>query len=292
MNIKDQLDTRDKALYGKKNVENSLALLYHENSKMNVYSIIEEHETISSFNNPYIISRSSQPYKIYYTADTIDLSKFKGCEPSIDFFEVLKKRKSIRKYKSHYKISLKELYVLLQLSYGVTRKEKIINYDIDGYYGYRNVPSGGAMYPLEIYVVLFNSDQKSGLYHFNTKDISLEKMKEGQFQKELGKIVHAEPYVEMQNASAVIFTTGIIERVSLKYGERGYRLMMIEVGLLAQNISLLAEAIDLSSCMVGGYYDEKVNEFLGIDGVFETINNVFVIGKKQSTIPIVKIKKS
>ena len=281
MTIKDQLDTKDKALYGKKNVDGSLALLYHENSKMNSYSIMEDREVMIAFNDPYIIARSCQPYKVYYDVETIDLSEFKGCEPTVDFFEILKKRKSTRQFKSEYKITLEDLYVLLQLSYGVTRTDRITSFDLDGELGYRNIPSGGAMYPLEIYMVLFNSDQESGLYHFNPKHLVLEKLKIGNFKEELSEIIHGEPFVKTDTASAIILTTGIVERVLLKYGERGYRLMMIEVGLLAQQITLLAESIGLSSTMLGGYYDEKVNEFIGVDGVFESINNVIVVGKKQ-----------
>lgn len=72
-----------------------------------------------------------------------------------------------------------------------------------------------------------------------------------------------------------------IERLLIKYGDRGYRFLMQESGFVAQTISLLAESINLSSCMLGGYNDDKVNEFIGIDGVFETINNIIVIGKKK-----------
>lgn len=55
-------------------------------------------------------------------------------------------------------------------------------------------------------------------------------------------------------------------------------------GFVAQTISLLAEALDLGSCMLGGYNDDKVNDFLGVDGVFETINNVLVVGKKNENL--------
>lgn len=72
-----------------------------------------------------------------------------------------------------------------------------------------------------------------------------------------------------------------IERKLIKYGDRGYRFLMQESGFVAQTISLLAESINLSSCMLGGYNDDKVNEFIGIDGVFETINKIIVIGKKK-----------
>lgn len=88
----------------------------------------------------------------------------------------------------------------------------------------------------------------------------------------------------MKSGSCVIVTTGIIERLIIKYGDRGYRFLLQESGFVAQTISLLAEALGLGSCMLGGYNDDKVNDFLGVDGVFETINNVIVIGKKNENL--------
>jgi SagB-type dehydrogenase family enzyme len=147
------------------------------------------------------------------------------------------------------------------------------------YVGYRNVPSGGALYPLEIYMIVFNSHIESGVYHYRADINSLEQLKTGNFVEELLNIIQAEPYVNMKSSSCLIITTGVIERVIIKYGDRGYRFMMQEVGFVAQTISLLSESIGLSSCMLGGYNDDKVNSFIGIDGVFEAVNNIIVIGK-------------
>ena len=58
---------------------------------------------------------------------------------------------------------------------------------------------------------------------------------------------------------------------------------MQESGAVGHNISLISEILDLGTCWIGGYLDDKLNEFLDIDGVFETINNVIVLGKKQET---------
>ena len=78
----------------------------------------------------------------------------------------------------------------------------------------------------------------------------------------------------------MVITTGLYERLAIKYGERAYRFMIHESGFVAQNMSLVLEAIGLGSCMVGGYLDDKVNEMLNIDGVFETTHNILIFGKK------------
>ncbi len=284
--IKDKYNEKDGSMYGKKNIEESIAMLYHENSKFTTHTIRTQGEKIGGFNNPYIIERASQPFKSYPNSKSIDLSVYENFKPKETLYNCLIKRRSIRDYDKEYKISLNELTALLYNSYGVTFKSKIVGFDVDGHIGLRNVPSGGALYPLELYIVVFNAHIPSGLYHYRADNNSLELLKEGSFIEKLLKIIQAEPYVNMRTSSALIITTGIIERLLIKYGDRGYRFLMQESGFVGQTISLLAESINLSSCMLGGYNDDKVNDFLGIDGVFETVNNIIVIGKNAKKMHV------
>ena len=79
----------------------------------------------------------------------------------------------------------------------------------------------------------------------------------------------------------MIITTGFPERMMIKYGERGYRFLLQESGFVGQTISLIAESMEIGSCWVGGYLDDKLCEFLHIDGAYESINNVIILGKPQ-----------
>ena len=56
---------------------------------------------------------------------------------------------------------------------------------------------------------------------------------------------------------------------------------MQESGIVGQTITLLADSIGLGSCWIGAYIDDKINELLGVDGVYETVNNVIVVGKQK-----------
>ena len=71
----------------------------------------------------------------------------------------------------------------------------------------------------------------------------------------------------------------MFQRQMIKYGERGYRFILQEVGAVIQNLSLVSEEMDLSSCVIGGYLDDEINKCLGIDTPMETIQGVVVIGK-------------
>ena len=137
------------------------------------------------------------------------------------------------------------------------------------------------MYPLELYIAILNGHIRSGLYHYRVDANALELIKEGNFINYLRDNMQCDPYVDISTASAVIFSTGIFERVAIKYGERAYRFLMQESGIVGQTITLLIESIGLGSCWIGAYIDDMINELLGIDGVYETVNNIMVIGKKK-----------
>lgn len=278
--VKNKCEKKDGSLYGNNEFKNSLSLLYHENSKLTRHSLRVQGEKINSFVTPYVVQRAIQPYKHYPNYEKIDLNPYISNTPNIDFFKLLSERRSTRIFDKNFKISLNEISNILYNSYGVSKKVKIDNQPFEGSMGYRNVPSAGGLYPLEVYVVLFNSHIKNGLYHYRPDENSLEKLKVGDYKEYISSIIKAEPHIEIKSSSAVILITSIVERQFIKYGERAYRLMLQEVGFVSQTISLIIEAYKLGSCWVGGYLDDKINNFIGIDGSYETINNVIVIGKK------------
>lgn len=86
-------------------------------------------------------------------------------------------------------------------------------------------------------------------------------------------------HLKLFDASLIIFIATLFERMLLKYGERGYRFILMEVGFVSQNISLICEALDLGSCMIGGFLDDEVNKFLEIDGLSESVLNVIIVGE-------------
>ena len=278
-NVKTKFEEVDSSAFGTSDFRDSLAILYHENSKFDNYSSRQQGQYVHAFNNEYFHKRASQPYKVYAQNNKIALDNYKTNNEDV-FFKSIENRRSVRDFDKKYKISLREIYLLCHYSYGITCKKEI-DLVSDGYWGYRAVPSGGALYPLEIYVLIFNGDIRNGLYHYRPDENSIELLKVGDFYEEVKPIFSAEPYVELKNATGVVLISSIFERMMVKYKERGYRFILMETGFLSQNISLICENIGLGSCMVGGYLDDKVNEFMGLDGYTETIQNIIVFGRKK-----------
>ncbi len=277
--LRKKYKEKDNSIYNGKKVQDLLSILYHENTKFDQFTLREQGEVLGLFRSPYITERSIQPYKFYSGNKKISLSRFLRDPNEDGFLKVINNRRSLREYDPTYKISLNELFHIFYYSYGITNQSKIP--DTDYILGLRNVPSAGALYPLEIYTSLFNSQIREGLYHYQDRDNCLELIKEGNHVEELRKIINAEPYVNIKNSSGVIFITGLIERNSIKYGERGYRFILQEVGYVGLLISYMCEYLGLGSCLIGSCIDDEVNEYLGIDGLFETIHTIIIFGKKE-----------
>lgn len=141
----------------------------------------------------------------------------------------------------------------------------------------RAYPSGGALYPLELYpLVLAGADIDPGLYHYNVLDRTLEKLISGQLRAEIDFI--ATDLID--TAPFCLFLTARMERTTRKYGDRGYRYALMEAGHMMQNICLIAEHIGLGCRPIAGFAEAAADEFLQ-RGDTETCLYTGVVGLPQ-----------
>jgi len=140
----------------------------------------------------------------------------------------------------------------------------------------RTVPSAGATYPLEIYVVVNRVEGlEPGVYHYLNRDHSLEFVKPGSFGKQLSRASLGQGMVE--KAAMDIVICAVYERTSGRYGDRAKRYVHMEVGHVGQNIYLQAEVLGLGTVAVGAFSDERVKALLEID---EEVLYIMPVGRK------------
>ena len=182
--------------------------------------------------------------------------------------EVVAARRSRRSFRDQ-PVSLEQLSILLQMGYGVTGRGP-------GEVRFRSVPSGGALYPLDIYVAAAAvTELDARLHHFDPLRACLEV---------LGPVGRSQlepltPYPNVVAASsAVVFITATFWRSRFKYGQRGYRFALLEAGHVAQNLLLAATALGLASVPLGGFFDRQVNELLEVDGLHEAALYLIPVG--------------
>jgi len=180
--------------------------------------------------------------------------------------EALLKRRSTRDY-THDPLTLQEVSQLIWATQGITDPR-----------GFRTAPSAGALYPLEIYVVVGDVENLAeGVYKYNPHKHELLKVLDGNKRSELAKAALDQAWVK--EAAIDIVIAAVYERTTVKYGDRGIRYVHMEAGHAAQNLCLQATALDLGIVTVGAFYDEQVKEVLSLPGKEKPLY-VIPIGRK------------
>jgi SagB-type dehydrogenase family enzyme len=182
----------------------------------------------------------------------------------------LERRRSVRAFGGRA-LRLDELATVLHTAYGVTSS-------IDGTpQALRTVPSGGALYPLELYVACRRvQGVEQALHHYDPLRHGLEVLRPLDPTETL---VELSPYHELLASSAAfVVVTAMFWRSRFKYGARAYRFTLLEAGHVAQNLLLAVAALGLAAVPVGGFFDRRVDAFLDVDGLYEASLYLLPIG--------------
>ena len=184
--------------------------------------------------------------------------------------KAIRERRTIRDFRER-SLSLNHLSQLFWAAQGIT--EPTI--------GRRAAPSGGALYPLDIYVLIGeNGVEKieAGVYHYLPKEHSISPISKGDRRKEIASASLGQMW--MAKAPVIFIITAEYKRITGKYGERGVRYALIEVGHVGQNLFLQAEALGLGAGIVGAFDDLEVSKVAGLPPKHEPLLIVPVGYKK------------
>lgn len=137
---------------------------------------------------------------------------------------------------------------------------------VDGVTGAsRTIPSAGATYPLEAYLVTGEVENlPAGIYHYDYRTHSLEALQKGDVRSELAGAALGQDIIAQAPASIVIFAH--YDRTTQRYGDRGMRYVYMDAGYASQNIYLQAESLKLATVAVGAFDDEDIKEIMTVEG--------------------------
>lgn len=190
------------------------------------------------------------------------------------FGKILNERRSLRNFLEE-PLSFDELSFLLWASQGITASMK--GYEL------RTAPSAGALYPVEIYLVVRKVETLSpGIYHYCVKDNVLELLKEGDFT---GELYRASLGQEMIRLAGVTFCfSALIRRSSVKYYERAVRYIMMDTAHICENTLLACVALDrVGGVAIGAFYDDLMAKLLDLDINVEPVLLKASVGKIAGT---------
>jgi len=103
---------------------------------------------------------------------------------------------------------------------------------------------------------------EEGCYYYSKKGKYLRQVRFKNFRDEVYYLCLGQELGH--KASAVIFHTCDLPKSIFKYGERAYRYIHMDAGHLGQRINLVAVNLNLGVSGIGGFFDDTVNEILGI----------------------------
>jgi SagB-type dehydrogenase domain len=163
--------------------------------------------------------------------------------------ELIAKRRSVRQYKDK-KLSESVISRLLWAVQGISSWD-----------GLRTSPSAGALYPLEIHVVIGGDGKlEPGVYRYIPEGHTLVQEIAGDLREKLSKAALSQPMI--RNAPVSFVISAVYARIIGKYGNRGLRYAHMEAGHAAQNACLLGVELGIGTCTVGAFEDEEVKNVL------------------------------
>lgn len=205
-------------------------------------------------------------------------------EDDYPFSLVLERRTSIREY-AQAPITSRQLGEFL---YRTARMKELIRNDFQELTK-RPYPGGGAIYELELYPAVRSCEGiPPGLYHYCPSAHHLLKVSDTNDQVEA-------LFQDAQRASGeagrlpdkagglqvLIVIAARFQRMSWKYEAMAYNAMLKNVGVLYQTMYLVATAMDLAPCALGGGDSDLFAQAAGLDYYAETSVGEFLLGSKR-----------
>ena len=231
-----------------------------------VYPKIAEGELLSSLQRATIIDADEKIEAAVTPSNWEDKYNFPFClkvsvtsrpvnwgEDLIDLESTMLKRRSTRAY-SGASLSLDELRALLHFTY---QPQDYASQNLDPN------PDYFALDLLETFIAVSAvTGLEEGCYYYAPKAQELRQIRFKNFQQELHYLCLGQDLG--RDAAAVVFHTADLSKAVAKYGDRVYRYLHADAGHLGQRLNLAAIHLGLGVSGIGGFFDDQVNEVLGI----------------------------
>ncbi len=231
-----------------------------------LYPKIAEGELLSSLQRATIIDADEKIEATVTPSNWEDKYNFPFClkvsvtsrpvnwgEDLIDLESTMLKRRSTRAY-SGASLSLDELRALLHFTY---QPQDYADQNLDPN------PDYFALDLLETFITVSAvTGLEEGCYYYAPKAQELRQIRFKNFQQELHYLCLGQDLG--RDAAAVVFHTADLSKAVAKYGDRVYRYLHADAGHLGQRLNLAAIHLGLGVSGIGGFFDDQVNEVLGI----------------------------
>jgi SagB-type dehydrogenase family enzyme len=181
------------------------------------------------------------------------------------------RRRSTRAYTGEA-LTLDELKALLDFTY---QPQHYIDQELDG------SPDFFDLSLVETFIAVSSvTGLEEGCYYYAPKAQELRQIRFKNFRKELHFLCLWQDLG--RDAGAVLFHTADLKAAVSEYGDRVYRSLHMDAGHLGQRLNLAAIYLGLGVSGIGGFFDDQVNEVLGIP-TDEAVLYITTLGRPQQT---------
>ena len=234
------------------------------------YSKIQEGDLLKYLHKATHINSNSPKVSAWKTRATLEHSedkynfpfctKISTVTPPISWGQDLQglrktilKRRSTRSY-SGETIALNKLLAVLDFTY---QPHHYINQELDRNPDYFDISL------IETFIAVSGvNDLEDGCYYYAPIAQELRQIRFKNFREELHFMCLGQDLG--RDAAAVLFHTADLKKAVSKYGDRVYRYLHSDAGHLGQRLNLAAIYLGLGVSGIGGFFDDHVNQVLGI----------------------------
>jgi SagB-type dehydrogenase family enzyme len=214
------------------------------------------------------------PYKLYRGLPEITLS---GDVPL-----------TLKEREAHAKPTLEELGHFLWYVYGLTQYAQTAFIEDTGEKAAvsyaqllrRFVPSGGALYPNELYVYIKLEDIPTGIYHYDVAHHRLLLLREGNHDFFLSRSLGNS--CDLSDCFCTVFVSTVFWKNFYKYNNFSYRLQGLDAGVLIGQALEVANQMGFSSRVCYQFLDRSINHLLGLTEQDESVYAVIPLSINQS----------
>lgn len=144
----------------------------------------------------------------------------------------------------------------------------------------RFVPSGGALYPNELYVYLKLEDLPEGVYHYDVAHHRLVLLRKGNFDAYVARALGNR--CDVSACFGAVFVSTLFWKNFFKYNNFSYRLQGLDAGTLIGQLLEVAKRFGFASGVYFQFLDRAVNNLLGISEQEESVYAVIPLSTEPA----------
>jgi len=230
---------------------------FNPNAKVNWKPSVTDGQRVDKYNFPFCTKTSTVATPIQWGEKLADLET------------TILKRRSTRAYTGDY-LTLKELNQLLHFTYQPQPYRE---------QGLDSTPDYFTLNLVETFIVVSSVDGlDEGCYYYAPKSQELRQIRFKNFRQELHFLCLGQELG--RDAAVALFHTADLKAAVAAYGDRVYRYLHMDAGHLGQRLNLAAIRLGLGVSGIAGFFDDQVNEVLGIP-TDEAVLYITTLGRPQ-----------